>query len=323
MKKNILIAIVAFGMTTLAGFLYYFQNKEGASPLLTKTLSFEDCVTQGNPIMESHPRQCRDVSGKLFVEKIVENMQYTNATSDMITVAYPLPGASVESVLRVTGEARGYWFFEASFPVRALDRDGNTLALVPAQAIGDWMTTEHVPFSVTLQIPESYVGPITLVLANDNPSGLPENDRSISFEVNKQGTITAATSSIKLYYYNPALDQGVDGVQCTEKGLVAVERIIPRTISPIQDAVRVLIKGELTASEKAKGLETEYPLEGFALVSASLLNSELTLAFDDQKSETIGGSCRTAILWKQIEATAKQFKEVKTVKFLPEDLFQP
>ncbi|MHA7733209.1 hypothetical protein [Nitrosopumilus sp. S6] len=32
--------------------------------------NFEECVSAGNPIMESHPRQCRTTDGKHFVEKI-------------------------------------------------------------------------------------------------------------------------------------------------------------------------------------------------------------------------------------------------------------
>lgn len=322
MTKNTIIATTLLTLLIIVSTVFYFYSKKNTA-VLTAATSFEECAAQGNAVMESYPRQCRDASGTLFVEKIVEEITYINATSGMITVSSPLPNSSVGSSFTVTGKARGYWFFEASFPVRALDKDGNTLALAPAQAIGDWMTTEHVPFSVTLQIPESYIGPVTLVLKNDNPSGLPENDASISFGINKQASSSTATSSIKLYYYNPKLDQGVGGVQCTEKGLVSVDRIVPRTISPIQDAVRALIKGELTSGEKASGLETEYPLEGFGLVSASLSNGDLTLTFDDPKNKATGGSCRTAILWRQIEATAKQFKEVKTVKFLPEDLFQP
>lgn len=31
--------------------------------------SFEECVSAGNPVMESHPRQCRTIDGKHFVEK--------------------------------------------------------------------------------------------------------------------------------------------------------------------------------------------------------------------------------------------------------------
>ena len=32
--------------------------------------SFEDCVADGNPVMESYPRQCRTEDGKHFVEEI-------------------------------------------------------------------------------------------------------------------------------------------------------------------------------------------------------------------------------------------------------------
>ena len=32
--------------------------------------SFEDCVSAGNPVMESHPRQCKTIDGKHFVEEI-------------------------------------------------------------------------------------------------------------------------------------------------------------------------------------------------------------------------------------------------------------
>ena len=32
--------------------------------------SFEECIAAGNPAMESHPRQCRTVDGKHFVEEI-------------------------------------------------------------------------------------------------------------------------------------------------------------------------------------------------------------------------------------------------------------
>jgi len=32
--------------------------------------SFEKCLDAGNPAMESHPRQCKTVDGKHFIEKI-------------------------------------------------------------------------------------------------------------------------------------------------------------------------------------------------------------------------------------------------------------
>jgi hypothetical protein len=101
----------------------------------------------------------------------------------MISVSAPLPGDEVQSPLTVTGEARGNWYFEASFPVRLLDGNGNELTVAPAQAQGDWMTTDFVPFSVTLTFPTPATATGTLVLSKDNPSGEPQFDDSIEIPV--------------------------------------------------------------------------------------------------------------------------------------------
>lgn len=92
-------------------------------------------------------------------------------------------GDLVASPLTVTGKAHGGWYFEASFPVRLLDGNGNEIAVAPAQAQGDWMTPAYVPFSVTLTFTPPSTSTGTLVLENDNPSGLPENAKSISLPV--------------------------------------------------------------------------------------------------------------------------------------------
>lgn len=93
---------------------------------------------------------------------------------DLIRVRTVRPGDTVQSPLTVEGEARGTWFFEASFPVRLLDGNGKEIAVIPAQAQGDWMTEDFVPFraELTFTLPTTAEG--TLVLEKDNPSGLPE-----------------------------------------------------------------------------------------------------------------------------------------------------
>lgn len=102
-----------------------------------------------------------------------------------ILVDSPAPNAVVTSPLTVTGKARGTWYFEASFPVRLLDDEGNELAVTPAQAQGEWMTEDFVPFLVTLTFTtNAKTG--TIVLEKDNPSGLPENDASIAVPVKFQ-----------------------------------------------------------------------------------------------------------------------------------------
>lgn len=100
-----------------------------------------------------------------------------------VTVTSPQPDAVVTSPLTVTGQARGTWFFEASFPVKLLDADGNVLAQAPAQAQGDWMTTNFVPFTVTLPFTPPAAKTGTLVLQKDNPSGLPEHEGSVEIPV--------------------------------------------------------------------------------------------------------------------------------------------
>lgn len=128
---------------------------------------------------------------------------------------------------------------------------------------------------------------------------------------------------IQLYFYNPALDQGPGGVQCSRNGLVAVERIIPKTATPLTDAVNLLLRGEISEEERVSGIESEFPLSEVTLKSATITDGVATLTFDDPQNKTGGGACRVSILWAQIEATAKQFPTVQNVNFIPEELFQP
>lgn len=107
---------------------------------------------------------------------------YINASDDLVRLELIQPGNLVLRQFTVTGEARGMWYFEGSFPVEVLDKDGNVIGQAPASAITDWMTEEFVPFRVTLDV-GTYSGPATLVLKRDNPSGLPENDASLSVPI--------------------------------------------------------------------------------------------------------------------------------------------
>lgn len=118
---------------------------------------------------------------------------------DLVILKNPLPGASVSSPLMIEGEARGNWFFEASFPIVLADWDGRIIAQHYAEAKDDpadggagWMTTEFVPFSAGLEFespvfdgaPEEHFSRRGfLILQKDNPSGLPENDDAFEIAV--------------------------------------------------------------------------------------------------------------------------------------------
>ena len=96
-----------------------------------------------------------------------------------LVVSSPLPNSMITSPVVIEGTARGTWYFEASFPIRVFDGDGTELGVGIAQAQGNWMTLDLVPFkvSVSFKTPKSSEG--TLLLHNDNPSGLPENDKEL------------------------------------------------------------------------------------------------------------------------------------------------
>lgn len=241
---------------------------------------------------------------------------------DLIRVSYPAVNQELKSPLTVTGEARGTWYFEAAFPIKLLDKNGNIIAQNQARAQSDWMTENFVPFSAEISFNVSERQKGVLVLEKNNPSGLPKNADELRIPVILQKS-EIVFHAIKLYYYNPQLDRDESGnVLCSRQGLVAVERQIPATTTPIQDTIKLLISGQLTNAEKAQGITTEYPLGGFSLKNASLNNGVLTLEFRDPNNKTEGGSCRVGILWFQIEATAKQFSGVQSVKFIPDSLFQ-
>ena len=115
-------------------------------------------------------------------EPITEKITYNNASTDNIQVELPFPGAVTGKEFIVIGKARGTWFFEASFPIDVLDKDGKILVQTYATAQGEWMTQDFVPFkSENIKIPATYIGPATLVLKKDNPSDMRELDASISF----------------------------------------------------------------------------------------------------------------------------------------------
>lgn len=110
----------------------------------------------------------------------------TEDKSNLIKVSSPTPNSTITSPLKITGEARGNWFFEASFPVSLVNWDGLIIAEGIATAQGEWMTEEFVPFTAELEFVSPYKAGDpdfmkngALILQKDNPSGLPEHDDAL------------------------------------------------------------------------------------------------------------------------------------------------
>lgn len=102
---------------------------------------------------------------------------------DLINLDTPKPNEIIKSPLTLEGSARGFWFFEASFPIRLLDANGKQIAISHAESIGNWMTIEMVPFRGVLEFTAPATDTGTLVLEKDNPSALPENANEIRVPV--------------------------------------------------------------------------------------------------------------------------------------------
>lgn len=249
------------------------------------------------------------------------NYQKDAEKQDLIRVDLPLVNQTISSPLAVKGEARGPWFFEASFPIKLYNEKGDLISTGIAQAQDDWMTNDFVPFEAFINFNNPQTEKGVLVLEKSNPSGLAENRAELKINVSFS---KIEEKIIDLYYYNGLLDKDEhDNIMCSKQGLVKVKRNISSTITPIQDTIKLLLEGELTQEEISSGITTEYPLEGLKLKGATLKDGVLTLEFEDPNNKTSGGSCRTNILWLQVSETAKQFPGVDSVKFIPDYLFQP
>ena len=100
--------------------------------------------------------------------------------NDLIRIDSPSPNERITSPLTITGEARGYWFFEGDFPVVLIgSQGGNILVESYATTESDWMTEEFVPFSATIEFDDTDNDFGMLILEKDNPSELPENADSL------------------------------------------------------------------------------------------------------------------------------------------------
>jgi hypothetical protein len=340
MKNKVLAIVILVLFTGLVVFVFLIYMNRNSTSKKTNTINsanniidngasgnevqkspvqnFDQCAAAGYTIEESYPKVCKTPDGKTFTEDLGNELD----KNDLIRISSPRPNETVLSPLKITGEARGFWFNEGEFPVKIYDENGKQLGVGSAHNKSDWMTDDFVPFeaTITYTLPDTEKG--TLILEKDNPSDIKANDDSLKVPVVFGSTLPK--QKVSLYYYDETKDKDSGGkVLCSKQGLVPVERSVEKKDTIIQDTINLLIQGKLTDAEIKTGIDTEYPLSGFALESALLEKGVLSLTFNDPGNETRGGSCRTSVLKAQIIETAKQFAEVKSVVIEPYNLFQP
>jgi len=311
MSNKILIIIL---ILVAGGLVYYFGFWQEKAQEITIN-SFEECIVAGYPILESYPRQCKTPDGKSFTEDIGNELEKIN----LIRVDQPRPNDSVVNPLEIKGEARGYWFFEADFPVKLLDGNGELLGIAIAQAQSDWMTEDFVSFESTLEFENPATEKGTLILEKDNPSGLPENADELRVPVYFDKTVQE-TITLKVFFNNDELDPEFS---CNK--VFPVEREVPKTQAVARAALEELLKGP-TENEKEQGFLTNIN-PGVTIQSLTIEDGVARVDFDEQLEFQVGGSCRVAAISAQIRETLKQFPTVESVIISingrTEDILQP
>jgi len=220
-----------------------------------------------------------------------------------VRVISPISDGTVSSPLEVTGEAKGIWFFEGSFPAKLVDEKGQTIAEAPATALGEWMTTDIVPFRAILEFSAPSGSSGTLILSRDDPSG-----QLVPEEVKIPVTF-GSVQGLKIKLYLNSLYFDPESQDCEE--VYEVERVVPKTKAVAKAALEELLGG-ITEGEKTGGYYTSIN-SGVALKSVAITNGVARADFDSKLGEGVGGACRTAAIRAQITQTLKQFPAVKSV----------
>lgn len=178
---------ILVGFAVILGLVQLVFFKDQSSETVMCTMDAKMC-SDGSYVGRSGPN-CEFVCPDLpAVDADIQ--AHIDEKAELIKLTTPAPLSTLISPLTITGEARGYWFFEASFPIYLTNWDGLIIAEGFATAEGEWMTEDFVPFTATLEFENPYpagaqdfMGNGALILQKDNPSGLPEHDDALEIPV--------------------------------------------------------------------------------------------------------------------------------------------
>jgi hypothetical protein len=108
----------------------------------------------------------------------------SNSTSSFPIDLNIKDGQTVSNPIKIEGKARGYWFFEGSFPIKLVSTNNEILGTALGQSKTDWMAEDFVDFSADLEyIKSTSTNRALLILSKDNPSGNKELDQEIYIPV--------------------------------------------------------------------------------------------------------------------------------------------
>lgn len=221
----------------------------------------------------------------------------------------------IGNTVEVVGEMPGNWYFEAVAQVEIWDSAGRLLGHGLALAETDWMVTSSVAFKTKIEVATTTAATGTIIFKNDNPTGLPEYDKSESYPIVFGNPIT-------LYFGSNELDR--DHLDCTK--VFPVYRVVDKKeVEYIQFALEELLKGPSPEELAAKYFTAIN--NGVEINSLKGEGNKMTVDFSEKLQEMVGGSCRVTMIRSQIENTLKQFNEIEVVEIAingqVDDILQP
>jgi len=166
MKKIVLTANAFVFLLLLSSCAYQDDQQDDVT-------SYEECVEMGYDVTDG---ACTTPDGRTFHSQEPAEVD--------VRLEVPAPHTVITNTVEITGEARGTWYFEGIFSILLLDDDGETVAQTNAEAEGEWMTEDWVPFEAAITIPSDTLSQSgTLVLQKANPSGLPQNEEEVHIPI--------------------------------------------------------------------------------------------------------------------------------------------
>jgi hypothetical protein len=289
--------------------------------IIVLVLAFLAIVFIGNHKEQPETSSGRPAAGETIPEeatpKQVKSPFDNRSLEDLIRVDFPLTDQKISSPLDIEGKARGFWYFEKVFPVMLADSRGSIIARGLATAQADWMTEDFVPFKAKLEFEPDYGKSGTLIIRNNNPSDLINNNREKRIPI----LFGKEMMTIKIFFGNTDLDPDI-----LLNNVYPAERTIPKTQAVARAALEELLKGP-TVQEKASGFFTNIN-PGVKIQRLSIVDDGIAkVDFNSQLEFQVGGSARVGAIRAQIIQTLKQFPTVKDVVISidsrTEDILQP
>lgn len=261
---------------------------------------------------------CKNITNICNGDNPTSDTVLTSSKGTSLTLKNIKSSDTLENGTELEGSVKSGWYFEGQFPVKVTDIKGNELFLTSAQAQSDWTQDGDVPFKVTIDLPIIQDNQVIIIFQKDNPSGLVENDDSVSIRLN----ISASLEQMSIKVYFPNTNYG-SSQNCAL--VFPVERNVPKVTAVGKVSLEQLLEGP-TDSEKSLGFYTNIN-SGVEIQILSIANGVAKVDFNQQLQEGIGGSCKVQSIRAEIEQTLKQFPTVDDVVISingqTEDILQP